>query len=239
MAEEDEDLDAKGLIGHSYDSLFGIVKRIRKINDLEIPLRNGVTTNQVGVFVGTFVLCVILLALVINPIFNFLYGLVPPAGQRFLLLGRIACLVVPPIMAANRVTKPMPDGKTIPGWIVSWLRFQLDDPVHRRGVPIADSGRPVDEPVLHYQREFVMTPEFQHMAPGEGDYSDPQTEKRMRAHEVIDLQPWLDERALEHLRAEADAREAARDEDNTVIHAGRATTTRVVVPDLDDGEDDR
>ena len=66
-AGQEEDLEALGLIGHSYDSLFSIRKRIRKINDLVIPFRQGLTTAQIGTGFGVFVLQIISFGMIVVP----------------------------------------------------------------------------------------------------------------------------------------------------------------------------
>lgn len=56
MASQDRDIEAEQLYGSSYDSFFTIDKRVRKIQDLYIPTRAGLSVNQIVTFFMTFVL---------------------------------------------------------------------------------------------------------------------------------------------------------------------------------------
>lgn len=213
-----EDLNALGLIAHSYDSLFSVRKRVRKINDIHLPTRRGIGTNQIGAWIFTFLLAVITFGLLVVP-FTDLLGITRP---WWLNIGWIFGI---PTLAAQRVAKPMPYGKSIPGTMHSLTRFYLDDRVHRRGLPVPTPPQPREGQVLHYQREWVMSDPYAQMVPGEGDYSDEETEGRIGA-QVLDLQPWYDEKARQHLIEEKVRKTAKDDADDVDAHfrRGRAAT---------------
>jgi hypothetical protein len=137
------------------------------------------------------------------------------------------------VLAAQRIARPMGYGKTIGGTMSSWARYTFDDRVHRRGQPIEAPARPVDVPVQHYQRSWVMYSDFARDQPGEQDWSDPLTESRLDGT-VVPLQPWLDEQAREHLVEERTS-SRKRDEDADIkanFKRGRAASA--YMPDSDD-----
>lgn len=227
---QEEDLEALGLIGHSYDSLFSIRKRIRKINDLVIPFRQGLTTNQIGTGLGVFVLQIITYGMLVVPLFG-LFGARPP--WQLLVLW----LFAPPVFAAQNIVKPMPYGKSIPGTVQSMMRYFLDDPIHRRGLPIATPAQPYDETLVHYQREWVAFEQYVADEPWEAPISDRVTEERISfcnrslGDEEIDFQKWWDGKAVQHLEAERDARNTKQEKSDAEVGARRGRATTVLMPD--------
>lgn len=224
MAAEEEDLVALGLVANSYDALFQVRKRIRKINDITLPVRAGLATNQIGVGILVFIIAVITYGFIGLPIMGLL-GIDP--GWQILVLW----LLVPPVLAGQRIAKPMQYGKSIGGTITSWMRFHLDDPVHRRGVPIPTPKQPADIPVLHHQREWVMAEDLAGYVPGEGDYSDADTERRMSKVPPIELQGWYDQKAIEHIKGERSDSDK-KDKDNmSQVSFRRGGTATVLIPE--------
>lgn len=217
MAEQEEDLEAEGLIAESYDSLFAIDKRIHKVQDIYVPGRNGLTTTQIGTFfaVGAFMLIFDLLAL--GPLLGLLH--IPESWVLFLLV-----VFGPAVLSAWRVTKPMPNGKTIPGTLQSLVRYLLDDKVHRRGLPVKTPIQPSGEPVQHFQRDWAINQEFAPEFAGEGDWTDPVTEYRLATASGghVDLQAWMDTKAIEHYQA-AQASKATTTKERVVIHDRRGS----------------
>lgn len=228
-APQEEDLEAMGLIGHSYDSLFSIRKRIRKINDLVIPFRQGVTASQIGTGLGVFVFQVITFGMLVVPLFG-LFGVRPPWQLTILWI------FGPPIFAAQNIVKPMPFGKSIPGTIQSFLRYFLDDPIHRRGLPIPTPKQPYDETVVHYQREWVGFEEFVGHEPWEAPISDRATEERISfcnrslGEEEIDFQKWWDDKAIQHLEEEQDTKDVKQEDSDAEIGARRGRAATVLTP---------
>lgn len=226
---KDDDLEAQGLVANSYDALFLIRKRIRKINDITLPSRTGLATNQIGVGILVFIIATITYGFIGIPLMGLL-GIQPTWWIT------ASWLLGPTVLAAQRIAKPMADGKSIGGTFSSWFRYHLDDRVHRRGVPIPRPKQPDDMPVLHYQREWVMSDKFAPLVPGEGEWTDPDTERRLRKVEPIHLQGWYDSKAVEHLDHEMTAR-STRDEDNmSQVQFRRGGTATVLVPDNDERE---
>lgn len=229
--KQEEDLEAMGLIGHSYDSLFSIRKRIRKINDLVIPFRQGLTTSQIGTGLGVLILQVITFGMFIVPFIGLFGGARPPWQLT------VAWILVPPILAAQNIIKPMPYGKSIPGTMQSLLRFLLDDPIHRRGLPIATPAQPYREKIVHYQREWVAFEEYAEDDPWEAPVSDRVTEERFSfsnrslGDEEIDFQKWWDDKAAEHLEREQVASTTKKQDSDEEIGARRGAAISVLEPD--------
>ena len=236
MAEEGnesgEDLEAMGLIGHSYDNLFSIRKRIRKINDIQIPLRSGLTTTQIGIGLLAFIFQVITLGLFVIPIFNFFTD-GPP--WHFVVLWVFG----PPVLAAQNIVKPMPFGKSIPGTVTSLLRSVLDDRTHRRGMPIPPKRQPEDLAVAHYQREWVMFEDhLDEEDEGEKPISDLSTERRFeyfnrssKSEEPLDFQKWWDDKAGTHLKELEEQRQRVEDTDREEIGSRRGRSAGVIIPE--------
>lgn len=218
-----EDLEAKGLIAHSYDALFSIRKRIRKINDLAIPVRRGLGTDQIGVFVLLFVVCVILYGLVLAPAMTLL-GIQKTPWFLFLWL------IGPPALAAQQITKPLKYGKSIAGTINSKMRFYLDDRIHRRGLPVPPHDAPVNIPVAHYERSWVAGEDLAAVKPGEVDWTDHITENRM-AGAPVNLETWMDTRQAENRAAEIVAATARRATVDRTVHYRRGSSATVLLPE--------
>lgn len=195
MADEGENIEAQGLVGYSYDHLLAIRKRIRKISELTIPIRGGLTYAQAGTALITFVVMFFVYAVVALPIM--VVTNTSPPGRLGVL---ITLLFVPPVLVAQRMITPMPDGKTIGGWVRSWTRFTFDDKVYRR-------GRPIDTPrthrtgrVHHYLKTWEPAEEFAAHYGTETPLTRAQIERSFTG-EVIDLTPRQEEFSR-RLRAE-------------------------------------
>lgn len=223
-AKDAEDAEALGLVAHSYDSLFSIRKRMRKINDITIPLRRGLGTDQVGAAILTFIACVITFGIIVRPLVT-LIGYEP--GWRFIL----AWLIIPPLLVGQRIAKPMGYGKSIGGTVTSWMRYHLDDRIHRRGLPIKTPPLPPDEKRIHYQREWVIFDDYTNTVSGETDLSDPDTDRRFTNPEPLNLPQWMDDNARTNLAAARERRAAADHEKDTHVHFRRSTDGTVHTPD--------
>lgn len=193
MSDQEEDLRNEGLVAVSYDNFFAIEKRIRKFQDFHVPTRQGLATSQIGTFFVVFFVSAFVYLFILAPIFSFVHI---PHGWRVMLL----FVFGPPVVAAWRVTRPMPHGKTIPGTAKSWIRYALDDRYHRRGVPVPTNKRPSAKFIQHYLREFVVSEEFVDEIPAETNYTDPHTEnlRRNTNGNRLDLQQWMDQMAIEN-----------------------------------------
>lgn len=208
MAEVD--LEAEGLYGMSYDSFFSIEKRVRKIQDIHIPTRSGVTVPQVQTFFLVLVLSFLFQVLILGQVMSLLG--IPGHWLLFVLV-----VLGPPFLCSWRVVRPMPHGKSIPGTVQSMLGFHLDDTVHRRGRPVKTPKQPADAFVQHYQRDWTINQEFALEVPGEGDWTDPETERRFgKARGEVHLQDWMDEKAIAHFESESEKKHSRTKKEITV-----------------------
>jgi hypothetical protein len=222
VSEEHESLEQRGLIAHSYSNFFKIRKRMRKIQDITLPFRRGLGIEQ---FV-TFILALLGLLLIYGTIIAPLFALTDASpGWRFYLL----YFLVPSVLLAMRVGKPMKSGKSIPGTVRSWLRKLLDDPVHRRGVPLR--RRPSTAPRIHFLRTWQAHPVLRpHLPPSSTYDADPRPTGR-----PVDLEDWLGQVVSD--RAVVAPRAAAGMDDDEWRRRMRGATGRVVLPDEFDDED--
>lgn len=220
---DSEDLDALGLIAHSYDTFFSIRKRIRAINDIALPTRRGILTTQIGMGILVLIAQFITYGLILLPLIRLL-NITP---SPWVLLGWV---LIPTILVAQRVAKPMAYNKSIAEAMSSRLRKLLDDDVHRRGTPIPKRQFLPDEHVVHYQREWVMYADFAAETSGEEDVTTPQLEARMSRDDDVNIQDFLDHgirTRREHASAE---RATRRHREKTETLSRRSNRARVVGP---------
>lgn len=224
MAEESNSLslEERGLVCYSYDNLFSVQKRIRKISDVPIPFRQGISISQIFTFFAVVFVSFILYALIVAPTFR-LIG-VDPAWYI-----PVACIFGPPVLAAQRIVKPMPHGKSITGTLSSFARYCLDDPVHRRGLPVRTPRVPDDMSVAHWQREWVPSEQMSADDDALTLFSDKVTEERLRpTSSVVELQGWLDGQARAHLAEENEARQRKTSEKDAYVHHKRGQAKGVM-----------
>lgn len=224
-----EDLEAQGLLAHSYDSLFSVRKRLRKINDLTLPTRRGLGTSQIGAFMVVFIFSVITYGLFLVPALGLLHI---DRDPRILL----AWVLIPSFLVAQRIAKPMEFGKTIPGTINSFLRFHLDDPLHRRGLPVPTPTLPPEHRAIHYQRTWEMAAPYAAIEPSETDWSDLVTEHRLAGEAA--LEPWLDDQAKASAAREQIERENRSTRTAQAVYYRRGQAASVLMPDDDPVADD-
>jgi len=217
---EGEDLERKGLVGHSYDSFFAIDKRIRKFGDFYVPLRQGLRTSQIAVFIVSCLVTIILQALLISPLLSLI-------GIKVGVWAFLTIIIGVPALISCRSVKPMPYHKSIAGTLRSLIRTLLDSPVHRRGVPIKTPKRPVDQFVQHYLREWAVASDYTAELGAEAEWTDPRTEQLLaRSTGHVDLQTWMDDQALAHA-AEQDRQKQHRTTQSHVPHDRRGSLATV------------
>ena len=152
MADDNDDESAEDtsdvtLQARSYTGVFRIERRIRKINDFAVPLRGGLVPAQVGTFIGVLLVTVILWFALIAPLVSTIFKQSPP------LILAVFFILVPPWLLSRQIGKPMPAGKTIPGWVRSRARAFLDDEWHRGGTPIKERPDRTAK-VMHLERSW-------------------------------------------------------------------------------------
>lgn len=221
MSDEGNEPGSNPLVGTSYDSFMAVEKRLRKLNDdIYIPLRGGLTHSQIIVFVLTFIATVLLQGLLTSPLLG-LFG-IPVPLWAFLIVS-----LGVPTLASWRVTKPMPQGKSIPGTVLSIVRYALDSPVHRRGKPVRTPKQPHDIFMQHYVRSWAVAADYAREVPGEGDWTDPKTERLFASSgAAVELQEWMDAHAIEHAKAQ-DADRQQRTKEAVVSNDRRGVAATV------------
>lgn len=201
---EEEDLEALGLIGHSYDHLFAIRKRMRKLGDFTIPLRGGLTYTQVVTALVSLVVSFLMYALVVSPI-TILIGVEGKAATAVMAL----TILGPPVLLTQKAVSPMPDHKSISGWMRSWWRFHTDDKVYRRGRPINPPTYHRPGRVRHVWRVWEPTDQWAHLV---DDYTPTTraTVERAFTGTVTDLETAQAATSARLAAAEKAAAQAAR-----------------------------
>lgn len=226
--ETGEDLEALGLIAHSYDALFSVRRRLRKVNDLHVPLRAGLAYSQIGVALLAVIVQFLTLALIVAPLVALLRLDTPWWFPLLWVFG-------PAVLMAQQVIKPMPHGKGISDTVVSYLRVAFDDPVHARGRGVPRKRQPEGMSVVHYQREWAPFEEGLSLHDSEQAISDVETERRFAAERrnavPFDFQQWWDDRAFENASDMLDARQQATSKDEERIGSLRGPVATVIIPD--------
>lgn len=195
----DEELAAAGLIGECYDSVFSIRQVLRKINDIPIPLRRGVTLPQIGVFLLTLIGSFLSYVLLIRPATNLIGVHVHPLLIVLYIFGI-------PGFAAQRVLKPMRYGKSISTTAASWWRDLTDDPVHARGMPVRGRKEDtVEGPTLVFWRRWVPAAEVT-----EPEETDPRAEA-LQTGFIDSTEQWAAEMSMRHAAVHAEARRNQRE----------------------------
>lgn len=204
----EQELEAQGLMGESYDSITQVRTRVRKVNDLQVPVRGGLAPAQFGVGLLTMFASIVLYAVIIRPTFA-LFGMKP----HWIIM--VAVLIGPALLAGQRVIKPMRYEKSIASTVTSWWRYITDEPVHARGLPVPRREQDaIDGPSLVFQRVWV---------PEEGLFGPEETDgrsERLLDGFVPDLEGWVKNKAIVH-RAEHDAKRHQQR-----ANTARATTSR-------------
>lgn len=145
---------------YSYSGAFQIRKVMYRVQDVDLPFRRGLRVEQFLVFLLVVFISFVAYQLLISPVLS-LIGI----PENFML----AALIVlgPATMASVRVGQPMPHNKTIPGTIMSFLSYHLDDEWHRRGMPVPRSVTPdLNEVEGNYLRTWAVDPMYENEATG-------------------------------------------------------------------------
>lgn len=139
-------------MGESFTQAFNIRKIMYRIQDVDLPFKRGIRVEQFLMF---------LLALVVAFIFNniILYPLMRLGGISLPWTFHAVIWLAFPVFMAIRIGKPMPHHKTITGMAASFLRYNLDDRWHSRGLPVKKA--PKTGLQGNYLRTWTVDPAFQ------------------------------------------------------------------------------
>ncbi|WP_340560120.1 hypothetical protein [Streptomyces sp. GSL17-111] len=117
-----------------YTEAFKVKKALRRVGKANVPLKEGLFVDDIKVFGVTLVVWLLTYTMVLAPPIRaaaaFL-GTSPPVGLPYFLI-----LFTPPLVAAMASRRPVRHNLGIFGLVRALWRDLLDDPVHRRGVPV-------------------------------------------------------------------------------------------------------
>ncbi|GGN67344.1 hypothetical protein GCM10011579_039780 [Streptomyces albiflavescens] len=117
-----------------YTEAFKVKKALRKIGKANVPLKEGLFVDDIKVFALTLVLWITAYNMILAPpikVVAHLFGTKAPVGIPYLFI-----LFVPPIFAVALSRRPVRHNLGIFGLIRALIRDWMDDPVHRKGVPV-------------------------------------------------------------------------------------------------------
>jgi hypothetical protein len=117
-----------------YTEAFKVKKALRKLGKAHIPLKEGLFVDDIKVFGITLVLWVLSYSLVLSPPIKLVLRLLGgdvPKGIPYLFL-----IFVPPVLAVGMSRRPVRHNLGMFGLIRAVARDLMDDPVHRKGVPV-------------------------------------------------------------------------------------------------------
>jgi hypothetical protein len=193
---------------------------MRKLQDISLPFRRGVGVEQFITFILVIIVLLIVYGTLVAPLLSLTHT---HLNWQFYLLYFLG----PATLAGSRVGKPMKSGKTISGSIRSWTRKRLDDPVHRRGVPLR--RRPVTKARIHYWRVWQAHPMLARHLPAGSMYEEKPVDRAGR----VDIDDWLERVVTSRLDRKP---VNAESEEDAWRRRVRGTTGRVVLPDDFDGD---
>lgn len=158
MADEQSDVEKEALnawlqnnVGESYTEAFKIRKVMYRIQDMDLPFRRGIRTEQFITFFVVLIILFILWAIVVSPLLG-------AAGISLPWTFIALYFLIPPFLLSSRMGKPMPYQKSIQGTIISFLRDFLDDKWHCRGMPHKGEIEPEYEG--NYMRTWTVDPKY-------------------------------------------------------------------------------
>jgi len=210
----------QALIVENYTDVSRISKRVRKIHDMVIPLRRGLGQDQVVAGFLTLVALAIIFFTLIRPTLQLLN--VQPNWVMYVIY-----FVGPVILVGQKISAPMPSGKTISGTMTSFMRFHMDDPIHRRGIP--QPKRPARGRRLHYAREWVPSNGYtaNSFATGMGDDALTYTGR-------ADLEKWMATQTVAHREEQVSESQAKKAERQAQLEARITATDTSVTFDTED-----
>lgn len=143
---------------HDYTEAFKVRRSLRTVGKAHIPLKEGLFVDDIKVFGMTLILWLLTYTLVLSPPIKFLshlVGLKSPTGVLYLLI-----LFVPPVIAVGLSRRPIRHNLDLFGLIRASVRDALDDPVHRKGVPVKKDKSPPSYRVIVWRPHADLLPDL-------------------------------------------------------------------------------
>ncbi|MFG2330109.1 hypothetical protein ACGFMM_10830 [Streptomyces sp. NPDC048604] len=139
-----------------YTEAFKVKKAMRKIGKANIPLKEGLFVDDIKVFAITLFGWAMTYSMVLAPpikvIANIL-GTTAPKGVPYLFV-----LFVPPVLAVAASRRPIRHNLGIFGLVRAMVRDWMDDPVHRKGVPVRQGHGPASFHVVLWRARPDLLP---------------------------------------------------------------------------------
>ena len=123
-----------------YTEAFKVKKALRKVGKANIPLKEGLFVDDIKIFALTLVSWVLIYNMIFAPpikVVAHLFGMSAPKGVPYLFV-----LFVPPLLAVAASRRPVRHNLGIFGLVRAVVRDWMDDPVHRKGVPVRKGHGP-------------------------------------------------------------------------------------------------
>ncbi|MDA5282544.1 hypothetical protein [Streptomyces sp. Isolate_45] len=120
-----------------YTEAFKVKKALRKVGKATIPMKEGLFVDDIKVFASSLVVWIMTYNMVLAPpikVITHAFGKQAPVGLPYLFI-----LLVPPVFAVALSRRPVRHNLGIFGLIRAAVRDLMDDPVHRKGVPVRTS----------------------------------------------------------------------------------------------------
>ncbi|MFD7712227.1 hypothetical protein ACFV6E_38920 [Streptomyces sp. NPDC059785] len=117
-----------------YTEAFKVKKALRKVGKANIPLKEGLFVDDIKIFAASLISWIMLYNMVLVPpvkLVAHMFGSTAPKGIPYLFI-----LLVPPVFAVAASRRPVRHNLGFFGLTRAAIRDWMDDPVHRKGVPV-------------------------------------------------------------------------------------------------------
>lgn len=141
-----------------YTEAFKVKKALRKVGKANIPLKEGLFVDDIKVFALTLVVWVLAYSMLLAPPIKFvahLFGMSSPSGIPYLFV-----LFLPPVLAVAASRRPIRHNLGMFGLIRAAFRDWMDDPVHRRGVPVRKGHGPRTYRIVLWRARADLLPDL-------------------------------------------------------------------------------
>ncbi|MFB0626832.1 hypothetical protein [Streptomyces sp. AB3(2024)] len=141
-----------------YTEAFKVKKALRKVGKATVPLKEGLFVDDIKIFAGSLVVWVMTYNMVLAPPIKLVahaVGKHAPVGLPYLFI-----LLVPPVFAVALSRRPVRHNLGIFGLLRAAIRDLMDDPVHRRGVPVHKSRDTVAYRIVVWRARPELLPDL-------------------------------------------------------------------------------
>ena len=146
-----------------YTEAFKVKKALRKVGKANIPLKEGLFVDDIKVFALTLLLWIMAYNMVLAPpikVIAHVFGARAPVGIPYLFV-----LFMPPVFAVALSRRPVRHNLGIFGLVRAMVRDWMDDPVHRKGVPVRKGHGPASYRIVLWRAQPDLLPGLAPKAP--------------------------------------------------------------------------